>query len=63
MDRYDQTLDRIERMMKEMETLIAWLRSLEQLKPLKIYQTYLLQLEDKAERLTLLTRALPCYTG
>ena len=63
MERFDATLDRIERRLKEMLKEVENVRLLRQHGPWTALQAYLLRLEDKSERLTLLTRALPCYTG
>ena len=61
--RYEQTLNRIEKLRKEMGTKIENIRMLEGLEMLGARQAELLKLEDKSERLTLLTRSLPFYTG
>ena len=63
MERFDATLDRIERGLMEMLTEIARVRLRKQLELREALQLSLLQLEDQSERMTLLTRALPCYTG
>ena len=63
MERFDATLDRIERGLREMLTEIARARLRKQLEFWEALQSGLLQLEDQSERMTLLTRALPCYTG
>lgn len=63
MNQYHHALDCVERRLKEMLKEIERARLLEQINSWELRQSCLLRLEDKSERLTLLTRALPCYTG
>ena len=50
MERFDATLDRIERRLKEMPKEVENVRLLRQHGPWTALQAYLLRLEDKSER-------------
>lgn len=63
MKRFEETLDRIERLLMNMTHRIDLIRQLESDGKLQACYVQLLRLEDSAERLTLLTRSLPIYTG
>ena len=63
MRQFAQTFDRIERLLKDMLKRVGLIRQLDVGKQWEFFQEQLLRLEDQSERFTLLTRALPCYTG
>ena len=63
MSRYTQTLDRISQILESMTKRIVTIRQLYDAVMYHTAQVQMLRLEETAERLVLLTRSLPCYTG
>ena len=63
MSRYMQTLDRISQILENMMKRVATIRQLYDAGMYQAAQVQMLRLEESSERLTLLTRSLPCYTG
>ena len=63
MSRYTQTLDRIGQILESMTKRAATIRQLYDAGMNEAVQVQMLRLEECAERLTLLTRSLPCHTG
>lgn len=63
MSKFTQTLDRIEQLLVSMTKRVEKIRQLSEAGMYQACQVQLLRLEESAERLALLTRALPCYTG
>ena len=63
MSRFQQTLDRVDQLLENMIKRIEKIRQLYDAGMYQACQVQLLRLEESSERLTLLTRALPCYTG
>ena len=63
MSRYTQTLDRISQILENMMKRVATIRQLYDAGMYQAAQVQMLRLEESSERLTLLTRSLPCYTG
>lgn len=63
MSRYTQTLDRISQILENMMKRVATIRQLYDAGMHQAAQVQMLRLEESSERLTLLTRSLPCYTG
>lgn len=63
MSRFQQTLDRVDQLLESMIKRIEKIRQLYDAGMYQACQVQLLRLEESSERLTLLTRALPCYTG
>ena len=63
MKRFEQTIERIDRMLAGMTNRIDVIRSCCDQGNLRACYTQLLRLEENAERLTLMTRALPICTG
>ena len=63
MRQFTQALDRIGENLGNMTRRIQTIRQLDEGGKHQACQIQLLRLEESSERLTLLTRALPCYTG
>ena len=63
MSRFQQTLDRVDQLLESMIKRIEKIRQLYDAGMYQACQVQLLRLEESSERLTQLTRALPCYTG
>ena len=63
MRQFAQALDRIGEILGNMTRRIQTIRQLDEGGKHQACQVQLLRLEESSERLTLLTRALPCYTG
>lgn len=63
MKRFDETLDRIDKLLMNMTHRLDLTRQMEDDGKLQACYVQLLRLEDTSERLTLLTRSLPIFTG
>lgn len=63
MKRFEQTLERIDRMLAHMTNRVDLIRSLYENGSMEPCYVQTLRLEENAERLTLQARSLPVYTG
>lgn len=63
MERFRETLDRVEKALKELVKQVQLIREMVEMNRSDLIQDQLMKLADKSERFTLLTRALPCFTG